>query len=253
MKENNPRLLLARLRNGDFSHPGDTEAIDILMRYITPHLNSLPLKILDVRCGRGGTANYIQTTTANILAITGIDIDDQAIYAAQKNYLNISFKLTDIADIDQIIADRYNLIYMFNVYYALPETLKKHSLLNLANIAERDAVLAISDYVSLCDNNAPLLDFAAKPMLPVLMNDLKYLLNNSGWELLEEIDISDKYIAWYRDFLDKMHTKKIALLAEFTEDAYNQVANTFTAILNKIANNIWGGRICYVRLKNQIG
>ncbi len=75
--------------------------------------------------------------------------------------------------------------------------------------------------------------------------------HKSGWELIFEIDLSLKYIEWYKDFLEKMQSQKLELFVDFTEEAFNQVANTFTAILNKIKTGIWGGSICYVKLSNQ--
>ena len=234
MRENNPRLLLARVRKADFAHPGDFEAIDILMKHLETHQPSSPLKILDAGCGRGGTADYIKKTTPNILSFTGVDMDKKAIAHAQSTCVNINFKIVNIAEIDQKLTEKFNLIYMMSVYYALPDDLKKDSLVKIANLAENDAVLAVSDYVSLREDTEPLIDFSETPMLPVEINQFKNSFKETGWELVTEIDISDKYDEWYSEFLAKMLEKKSELLLDFTEEAFNQVTDTFTTILNKI-------------------
>jgi hypothetical protein len=142
---------------------------------------------------------------------------------------------------------------MMSVYYALPDDLKKDSLVKIANLAENDAVLAVSDYVSLREDTEPLIDFSETPMLPVEINQLKNSFKETGWELVTEIDISDKYDEWYSEFLAKMLEKKSELLLDFTEEAFNQVTDTFTTILNKIKNKTWGGKIFYAKLNKQIG
>ena len=108
MRENNPRLLLARVRKADFAHPGDFEAIDILMKHLETHQPSSPLKILDAGCGRGGTADYIKKTTPNILSFTGVDMDKKAIAHAQSTCVNINFKIVNIAEIDQKLTEKFN-------------------------------------------------------------------------------------------------------------------------------------------------
>jgi hypothetical protein len=35
--QDTPRLLLAKVRNGDYAHPGDEEAIDLLLSRVMSH------------------------------------------------------------------------------------------------------------------------------------------------------------------------------------------------------------------------
>lgn len=56
------KKFLSFIRNGDYAHAGEEEAIELAMSGIekNPQRN-----ILDVGCGLGGTANYLQTLLSN--------------------------------------------------------------------------------------------------------------------------------------------------------------------------------------------
>jgi cyclopropane fatty-acyl-phospholipid synthase-like methyltransferase len=51
------KRILALVREGDYAHPGEERAIDLIF-------SSLPRdaarEVLDVGCGRGGTADYVR-------------------------------------------------------------------------------------------------------------------------------------------------------------------------------------------------
>jgi hypothetical protein len=51
------KQILALVRDGDFAHAGEEEAIERAMRAVPKDRNRL---ILDAGCGRGGTAAYLQ-------------------------------------------------------------------------------------------------------------------------------------------------------------------------------------------------
>src|SRR3990167_8741529 len=106
-KINNPRLLLAKLRNGDFAHAGDKEAIDIVLKKIFELIvnpNSCSesdlkseMKALDVGCGLCCTAEYIKKSIS--FDMYGIDIDLLIIPPAKRKYSNIQFFEYDVMDI----------------------------------------------------------------------------------------------------------------------------------------------------------
>ena len=63
------KQMLAMMRKGDYAHAGEEEAIDLVMNKIPKDNTRL---ILDVGCGLGGTAKYIQDHGWG--KVTGIDI-----------------------------------------------------------------------------------------------------------------------------------------------------------------------------------
>lgn len=51
------KQILAMLREGDFAHPSEIEAIEVSLSPIAKNSEN---RLLDVGCGLGGTAHYVQ-------------------------------------------------------------------------------------------------------------------------------------------------------------------------------------------------
>lgn len=245
-KIDNPRLLLAKLRKGDFAHAGDKEAIDIVLAKILSLLkNKQNIKALDVGSGLGGTAAYIKNKTN--FDIIGIDIDETAIQHAKKNYADIEFIQCDMSDVKNKFQNReFDLIYLFNVFYALPD--QENSLKLLAEITKPNGVLVIFDYT--CDKEIDfnLKDLAERNMNPVNLQNLKIWLEHSNWDLLEIDDLTQDYIRWYENFLKLMQDNKKNLLTEFSEEAYSKIYSTFTNLLENLKNKKLNGSVVYAQL-----
>ena len=92
-------------------------------------------------------------------------------------------------------------------------------------------------------------DLADKAMHPVTLSDLKKQFENTGWELIEVQDLSDKYEMWYHDFLQQLKSQKDNLLLEFTEETYDKVYTTFSSLLDEIEKKQLGGAAVYAKLK----
>ena len=249
-KNNNPRLILAKLRRGDYAHAGETEAIDIVLdkiKYIdTQNLKKINTKILDVGCGLGGTAEYIKNKTS--YEVYGIDIDEASLNHAKKHYPDIRFFLCDSQSItSEISKEKFDIIYMFNVFYAFQN--QRKALEELSKISKQGTILAIFDYTQAEKNSFELKDFSEKEMNPIYLKDLAIWLKETNWELIEIADLSDKYKQWYADFLNQFQKNKNKLLEEFTEEAVDKVDKTFSLLLNKIEDKKMGGSIIYARRK----
>ena len=82
MTENNKRkLLLSAVRKGAYAHAGEEEAIEIAFSLIPKDPNRT---LLDVGCGLGGTAAYLQNNGWG--QVSGIDKDPQMIEHVQRHY-----------------------------------------------------------------------------------------------------------------------------------------------------------------------
>ena len=144
-KHTNPRLLLAKLRQGDYAHPGSTDAIDLVLETLLKHCPSGKLNILDAGCGRGGTAAYVKNKiNADVQAF---DLDSDAIHYASQTYPQVTFFKCDISETSKHVKGTFDAICLFNVYYALSE--QQASLQELARVSKPGTVLAIFDYVNL--------------------------------------------------------------------------------------------------------
>ena len=67
------KSFLSSIRGGDFAHPGEEEAIDLVLSYIKPKLHET---VLDAGCGLGATADTIGKKTGAI--VVGVDLDADA-------------------------------------------------------------------------------------------------------------------------------------------------------------------------------
>ncbi len=242
----NPRLLLSKLRNGDYAHAGETEAIDIVLNKIKEIeiKSEKNKKLLDLGCGLGGTAEYIRLHTDYDLY--GLDIDFVAVDYARKYYNNVKFFNCDINNLsDEVVNNRFDIMTMFNVFYALQ--CQRDSLKTLAEIANPGAILAIFDYTTPHQNKFVFRDLSGTPMNPVSLNDLLRWLNETSWELIETHDMSSQYFNWYNGFLINLRSRKNYLSKEFTEETINKVNETFSFLLSKIEKKEIGGHIIYAK------
>lgn len=259
-KVNNPRLLLAKLRNGDYAHAGESEAIDIILKKISDiseenkkmrinknYSNEIIRKVLDVGCGLGGTAEYIRNHTSHI--VYGIDINEFYINYAKLHYPHINLFQCDINYVKKLFNDeKFDIISMLNVFYTFIN--QREILEKLGEVAKKNAILIIFDYNYHDESeksNVELKDLELKPMYPICLTNVKGWLKEAGWELIEIVDISDKYKNWYSKFLKNLNNNKVSLLEEFTEDAFNKVSYTFSSLIKNIKNNKIGGCIVYAR------
>jgi ubiquinone/menaquinone biosynthesis C-methylase UbiE len=247
VKIDNPRLLLAKIRNGDFAHAGDVEAIDIVLdkvlSLISKNTKEEKKVLLDIGCGLGGTAAYIKNKTS--FDVHGIDVDADSIEHAKSHYRNISFSKCDVMAISDLFKkNSFDFIYMFNVFYAIRE--QRESMINLAKVAKPGALLAIFDYTSLnLLDSFTLKDFSGKQMRPIILNELYLWLNEAGWTVLETTDLTEKYRDWYKSFLSLLISNKDNLSETFTDEAYQSVLNVFTVLLDAIDRKVIGGAVVY--------
>ena len=243
---NPKRLLLSELRNGDYAHAGDAEAIEIVMHKVlelNPHLESG--KIIDIGCGFGGTLDYMKHM--GFQHLYGIDLDKTTIDYAKAKYHDIDFEVADALSMDPYFqGKKFDFITFFNAIYAIKD--KRKLLSEMANIATPDAIIAIFDYAAQdCHSSLSVLDFAGKPMMPVCLNQLKLDLASTGWEFIESQDLSREFIAWYSDFLTNLSNQKKSLEKRFTQETINSVRDTFVYFLNELRSGKLGGIVVYAR------
>lgn len=245
----NPRILLSHLRNSDYAHAGEQEAIDIVLQGISRFIHhdaKHKLKMLDVGCGLGGTAAYIKNKTHADLY--GIDIDNHAIQYANK-YQNIHFFNCNVENTENIFPhNEFDVIYSFNSFYAFAN--QEQALKSLATITKRDGLLVIFDYMQTSkDANLSLTDLAGKKMHFIIADEFNQLLNKTGWKLIQTHTLNHEYKKWYVNAISQLHSNKNLLLQKFTEHAYNQVNETFLNLITHIQSKKLGGSIFYGKLK----
>jgi SAM-dependent methyltransferase len=240
------KQVLAFVREGDFAHAGEDEAISLVFEKITKNADRL---VLDVGCGLGGTANLIQIEGWGKL--TGIDVNEHTVDHAKKTYPEIDFFEDDILA-PKLIDKKFDLIYLFNVFYAL--TNQEKAIEEITKLANQDGQLIIFDYTD--RGNYELFrppkayDVLPKPInLPKLENSLE----KNGWQITSFIDLTAKYKRWYEDFVSKISKKKEKIIEISDKPTYQFVFKTYSSILKSIKSDVLGGCVLYcqrVKIQN---
>lgn len=225
---------LARIRGGDFAHPGEEEAIDLVLSHLRPGANET---VLDAGCGRGATADAIQTLTG--ARVAGVDLDAQSIAYAKATYPGVQFVAGDITRLADLPLPRADVIYAFNSLYACADLEACFSAFR--RIANSGARIAVFDYVAY-DAGA----LAAADCLPDsvhTMAALRVAPERQGWMCTEIVNLDLHYAAWYRRFLARMDENRAALSAARTPAFFDEVRTKYAAMLRCLEEGTLGAAL----------
>ncbi len=241
------KKLVSFLRQGDFSHPGEEKAIEIVLnRYHIDHNHT----VLDVGCGLGGTVDYIHKRYG--CYVFGLDIETEAIsYAKAKYHNNYHFYTGDVVNSHEIIKGiTFDFMCAFNSFYAF--TNQSAALQSLAIIAHKNTNLAIFDYSDLTKNKEKNPLYRSKsgihsPFTPIRLDTIGKLLSNNGWCLKQLVDISDKYQKWYGELLEKLKKNEEHILNNNGKEVFVKAKTTYTSIYKSLVNKTSGGVIVHAK------
>ena len=244
------KKLVSFLRNDDYAHAGEEESI---IRVIHKFPKNPHRTILDVGCGLGGTAQFIQENGWG--QVTGIDIEKESIEYAKKHYPTIEFYVSDVVECDKILPDKkFDLICLFNAFYAFQD--QKTALIALSNIAHKLSSLVIFDYSDpMVDSINPLFRESSKTTTcfkPVKISTIKSELLSAGWVLSEIIDISHDYARWYASLLNKLSDNKEFIISAYSQAAYDKAHKAYSEIYHATINKTLGGIIIYAAKKGHV-
>lgn len=243
-KLNSARLLLSKVRGGDYAHAGDKQATEMVLERLLQIAREVRGgKALDIGSGFGGTADDIYHFGFH--DIYGIDIDKAAIAYSQARYPHITFIQADAKEIATVFSPNlFSLVSLFNVCYAIEN---KQALLEQTYAVTRPGgILVLFDYTSK-EGTLPLKDFAGKEMHPMVLSSLQKQLASSSWNILEMTDLSHEYIEWYEQFLDKLSAEHAVLSKEFSEEDIMRVTAMFATMLEWLKGGSLGGAVIYAQ------
>src|SRR5262245_54062872 len=107
------KRLLSLIRESDYAHAGEEEAIELALRNEARRPEQL---LLDVGCGRGGTADYVRNHGWG--SVVGLDSEPDSVARARQVYPEIEFHVCDVTEAASVIGRKFDLIYLFNSFYA---------------------------------------------------------------------------------------------------------------------------------------
>jgi SAM-dependent methyltransferase len=218
--------VLSLVRDGDYAHAGEEEAVELAMRPMEKRADQI---IVDAGCGRGGTASYLQAKGFG--KVVGFDIEPASIAAARTRYPEVEFHVCDVCDADRTIGVKADIICMFNAYYCFPD--QARALRALRNVSASGAQMVIFDHVNRGSYDPDALMDAGRPFLPdpPLLSRMPHVLESAGWRVDAVEEVHDSYIKWYSDLVSKIESKRSEILALAGAAGYDHVLSLYRGLL----------------------
>jgi len=175
----------------------------------------------------------------------------------QKTYPSINFQICNAENLAAIFQQQFDLIYFFNVLYAIPN--RELVLENLYKIAKENSNLVVFDYINLSEdkcyndgNNELNVEYFINPAHSRLINLKNFiaLAEKTGWKVTEIKNIDQEYIRWYMELLEKIETNRSKILELFGQEALETVEKVYRNIYNSLVEKKVGGAIIYAKKMN---
>lgn len=236
------KQFLSLIRDSDYAHAGEEEAVELAMRNYPARADQV---LLDVGCGRGGTAKYLRDKGWG--RVVGIDIEPDSIARARRIYSGIEFHACDVADASSVLSRGFDLICHFNSFYAFPD--QPRALAALAHVARDSGRLMIFDYTDRGDYDDTPLECDGEAFLPhpVKISAIDGMLRQAGWALTAVEDLTDKYQQWYAALLARIDRKRTALIEAAGDEGFAFIRKQYAGLLAAIENGSLGGAIIHAR------
>jgi SAM-dependent methyltransferase len=230
--------ILSLVRDGDYAHAGEEEAIDLAMSGAGKNEHRL---ILDAGCGRGGTAGYLHRNGWG--RVIGIDIQAESIKVAAQNHPSSRFLVCDVSEVDGRVDERPDLICMFNAYYCFKD--QAQALRSLLKIARPHTQMIIFDHVDRGGyQDDPLMD-AGMPFLPspLRLSEVRERMMDAGWRAPDILEIHDAYVGWYTKLVARIERTRDAITDLAGQAGYEHVHRLYQGLLNAALHKKLGAAI----------
>ncbi len=190
-------------------------------------------RVLDVGCGRGGTADYVSRHGWGL--VTGVDIDQEAIEYARAKHPNLEFATCDMHSVGDQFPEQFNLIYLFNVFYTACD--KPAAMMSFRKAAMQTGLLGIFDYVMYkTDRALPSVFLGQKP---ATLQELDECMKTSSWKLIKNVNLDHKYIEWYRNFLQRFEDPSLGKI--YPSQVIADVRSQYEELLDSLEQGRLGG------------
>lgn len=221
------KSILAMVRGGDYAHPGEEAAIEQVTRQLPRAVIS---RLLDVGCGRGGTAHWFYRNRWG--TVVGVDIDGASIEYARNQYPGIDFVPLDVLALDQLNQDPFDLAYLFNSFYAFPD--QRSALRAIRAACRTDAYLLIYDYTQPIGKELPD-SLGSEIGKPIVLEQTTEWMAECNWKLVSNDDWTDRYVTSYSDLLQRFERNRPAIVATAGADWYEYAVEWYSALREALA------------------
>ncbi len=232
------KRILALIRDGDYAHAGEEEAIERSFRTVPKNPGQW---MLDVGCGRGGSADYLRRKGWG--HVEGIDRDNDSIDYARATYRDVAFHACDVLDVPRTVTREFDVIYMLNAFYAFDS--QREALAELRTVAKPATQLVIFDYTVGPKSSG----IQAPALMPraIRLPEIATMLRETGWEPGCVEDLSSDYARWYAAFVDRIRLKQNEIEWIGGADSYNFVLSMYSGLRSAIVQGELGGAIVHAR------
>ena len=236
------KRLLALIRGGDYAHPGEEEANELLFAGVRPDPSR---RVLDAGCGGAGTAAWVQARELGV--VTGIELDAATALLARKRHPEVTVVEGDLQQAGQVLAGPFDFVYSMTAIYAAHD--QAAVFRELAALAAPGAELRLLEYAD------PRGLFAAATdgdpswgwWHPLCPRELPELLTSSGWTAVEARDLHPEFVHWYRRLCARIAEKRREITREFGREWHEFVTREYEGILDMVSAGVLGGVLVQAR------
>lgn len=229
------KAILALVRGGDYAHPGEEQAIEQVAQDLP---RSTIQRLLDVGCGRGGTADWFHRHGWG--TVVGVDIDDVSIDYARQRYPAIDFVHLDVVALDRLDRKPFDLAYLFNSFYAFPD--QRAALRAIRTTCSPGACLLIHDYTQPAGAQLPEA-LGSEIGQPIVLEQIGPWMTESHWGLVSVADWTDHYVTAYDDLLRRFERNRSEIVTTAGEDWYEYVTGWYGGLRQALATGALGGTV----------
>lgn len=233
------KAILAMVRGGDHAHPGEEEALRLMAAMAD---KARVHRVLDVGCGRGGSAAWFRREGWG--EIVGLDVDAESIDYANETYPGIDFRAQDILDLKPDAVEPFDLIYLLTAYYAIPD--QREALYRLRGACRDGGTLLIVDYTRPGGQPTPP-ELGAEIGRPIVLEHLNDALADAGWGEIVVDDWSGHFLRWYEALIDRFHAGADRIVGAYGEDWFTYVTGWYGALRDALAEGRLGGALIRAR------
>jgi len=238
------KRLLALIRDGDYAHPGEEEANELLFTGVRPDPRR---RVLDAGCGGAGTAAWLQAR--GLGAVTGVEVDAATVRLARARHPEVTVVEGDLQQAGAALTGPFDLIYAMTALYAVPD--QPAALKQLAALAAPGAELRLLEYA---DPSGLFASATAghpswgwwRPLVP---RDLPELLTTAGWASPRVRDLHQEFVNWYGDLCSRIAGKRDEIVCDFGREWYDFVASEYAGILGLVQERALGGVLVTARAR----
>jgi SAM-dependent methyltransferase len=230
------KRLLALIRDGDYAHPGEEEANQLLFAGVRPNARR---RVLDAGCGGAGTAAWVGGR--GLGSVTGIELDAATAALARERHPEVTVVEGDLQQAGRVLAGPFDLVYSMTAIYAAPD--QAAVFRELGALAAPGAELRLLEYADPHGRFAAVT--AGNPSWgwwhPLRPRELPDLLTAAGWTAVRTRDLHPEFIHWYARLCERIAAKRHEIRHEFGREWYDFVSAEYEGILRMVRKRDLGG------------